>query len=142
MTDVDPSLRRVERDAAIACGVMALAAILLQRGNPSGALGVLGGGAIMAVSYRAIRGGVDAMVARVLPQAGRAPAPARTPVWPILKFLLRYAIIGAAAWILLVTLHAHPVGVVAGVTAPVVALTLEAWRHQRRRRAGSGGSRG
>ena len=37
-----------------------------------------------------------------------------------------------AAWLLLVPLRASPVGVVAGVTAPVVAVGIEAIRLQRR----------
>jgi hypothetical protein len=130
----DVSLRHVERDSAIACAVMVVVALVLQRGGTSGALGVIGGGFIMAFSFRAIRRGVDAMVHRVAPQAeGDAPAISRGRVgWAVLGFALRYVMIGVVAWALLVPLHAHPVGMIAGVTAPVVALTIEAVRLQRR----------
>jgi hypothetical protein len=132
----DLSLRRVERDAAIACVAMAAIALALQRGGTSGALGVIGGGALMAFSFRTIRRGVDAMVQRVAPrpdQEAGAPVPGRGRVGLIvLTFALRYVVIGVLAWALLVPLHAHPVGLIAGVTAPVVALTFEAVRLQRR----------
>ncbi len=131
--ETDQTLRRVERDAAIACGVMALAALALQRGAMSGAVGVIGGGALMAFSFRAIRGGVDAMVGRLAPggEAGARP-PAGRIGGVLVRFVLRYAIIGVAAWVLLTQLHAHPIGLIAGVTAPVIALGAEAFRLQRR----------
>jgi hypothetical protein len=132
----DLSLRRVERDAAVACAAMAVAALVIQRGGISGALGVVGGGALMAFSFRAIKGGVDALVRRLAPPAaGEAePATPRTSVaWPVAAFILRYAVIGLSAWLLLAVLRAHPVGLIAGVTAPVAAITCEAIRLQRRR---------
>ena len=55
----DASLRRVQRDSALFCVSAALAALALAGGRPQGALGVLAGGAMMAVSYAAIKGGVD-----------------------------------------------------------------------------------
>jgi hypothetical protein len=130
----DLSLRHVERDSAIACAVMVVIALVIQRGGTSGALGVIGGGFIMAFSFRAIRRGVDAMVQRVAPHnEGDAATTSRGRVgWTVLTFALRYVFIGVVAWALLVPLHAHPVGMMAGVTAPVVALTLEAVRLQRR----------
>lgn len=145
MTDVRPvhprerdaSLRRVERDAAIVCAVMAVLALALQRGGTSGALGVVGGGALMAYSFRAIRGGVDGLVQRIAPHAAAGTAP-QTPVslvWAVTRVVVRYAVIGFVAWLLLVKLHAHPLGLFAGVTAPVLALAIEAVRLQRRPRA-------
>lgn len=130
----DLSLRRVERDAALACAAMAVLALVLQRGGLGGAVGVVGGGALMAFSFRAIRGGVDAMVQRVAPRpgdAGSTPGAGRIG-WILLRFLFRYVIIGVAAWALLTQLHAHPLGLIAGVTAPVIALGAEAVRLQRR----------
>jgi hypothetical protein len=133
-TEPDLSLRRVERDAVLACAGMAALALVLQRGAIGGALGVVGGGALMAFSFRAIRGGVDAMVGRVVPAQGDAHArlQAGRIGWAILRFVFRYAIIGVAAWVLLAKLRAHPIGLIAGVTAPVVALAAEAVRLQRR----------
>jgi hypothetical protein len=130
----DLSLRRIERDSAIACVVMAVAALVLQRGAVRGALGVAGGGVLMAFSYRTIRAGVDAMVFRPAHPDGPAAPPGGQVVvrWPTLRFVVRHGVMGLVAWVLLVPLHADPVGVVAGVTAPVVAMTIEAFRLQRR----------
>jgi hypothetical protein len=130
----DASLRRIERDSAIACLVTAAAAVVVQRGGLSGALGVAGGGALMAFSYREIRAGVDAIVLRTAPADGAAPPSGGRvlAMWPILRFVLRYGVMGLGAWLLLVPLHAHPVGVVAGVSAPVVAMAIEAIRLLRR----------
>jgi hypothetical protein len=134
----DASLRRVERDAVIVCAVMAVLALVAQRGHTSGALGVIGGGALMAYSFRAIRGGVDGLVQRIAPHAAAGTSP-RAPVnfvWAVTRVVVRYAVIGFVAWLLLVKLHAHPLGVFAGVTAPVVALAVEAVRLQRPRSGG------
>jgi hypothetical protein len=132
----DLSLRRVERDAAVVCAAMAVAALVIQRGGTSGALGVVGGGALMAFSFRAIKGGVDALVRRLAPpvdgEAGPA-TPRASVAGPVGAFILRYAVIGLGAWLLLAVLRAHPVGLIAGVTAPVAAITCEAIRLQRRR---------
>jgi hypothetical protein len=48
--EVDPSLRRIERDAALLCLGAALVALPARGWQPDGALGVLGGGALMAIS--------------------------------------------------------------------------------------------
>jgi hypothetical protein len=130
----DVSLRRIERDSVVACVAMPARAVVFERGGLGGALGVAGGGALMAFSYRAIRAGVDAMVYRADLAGSAAPPPhGRSGVmWPTARFILRYAVVGMAAWVLLVPLHANPVGIIAGVTAPVVALAIEAVRLQRR----------
>lgn len=137
MSDRDASLRRVERDAILVCGVMAVTALALQGGRLDGALGVIGGGALMAVSYRAIKGGVTALVNRAetaaaTPEGARAPSPRQARA--MLSFVLRYALLAAGAYVILIPLRAHPLGVVSGVTAPVVAIGLEAARLQRRPR--------
>ncbi len=130
----DPSLRRVERDSALACAAMAVVALVVPGGGTSGALGVIGGGLLMAFSYRAIRGGVDGLVGRLAPSEQAGGAPSRRPAmgWTLFTFVGRYVVIGVGAWLLLARLRAHPVGLLAGVTAPVVAMTIEAARLQRR----------
>ena len=169
----DASLNRIERDASIICMVAAVLALPLGGWRAEAPLGVIGGAALMAVAYRAIRGGVDALARRAGPKSqeamgprsgrdalspvqgpgtvasDRAPAPqpgkvpAQTPpesvegshatlVWPLTKFILHYGVIAAAAYILLVPLRAHPVGMFVGVSAPVVAIGIEAIRLQRR----------
>ena len=124
----DASLRRVQRDAAIICVALAVVAVVVMRGRPGGALGVLAGGALMAVSYTAIKGGVDAALGRKGERAASSAA-----AWASFRFIARYLVIAVLAWAILVPLHAHPLGVFAGVTAPVLAIGVEALRLARRR---------
>ena len=135
----DASLRRVRRDAVVICLASAAAALAAMGGRPAGALGVLAGGALMAVSYSAIRGGVDRALGRTgegTEQASR-PLPraaSRAAAWAAFRFIARYGVIAVLAWAILVPLHAHPLGVFAGVTAPVLAIGIEALRLVRQRR--------
>jgi len=129
MPEPDASLRRVQRDAAIICVALAALAAVVMRGRPEGALGVLAGGALMAVSYAAIKGGVDAALGR----KGEAAA-SSAAAWAAFRFIARYGVIAVLAWAILVPLHADPLGVFAGVTAPVLAIGVEALRLARRRR--------
>ena len=82
--EADPSLRRVQRDSAVIALAAAALALLIQRGEPGGALGVLAGAALMGVSYAAIKGGVTALVQRAAAVgdglgAGRASPDGRGP---------------------------------------------------------------
>lgn len=119
MGEADPFLRRFERDALAACGVMAVAALVVPRGGPWMALAVAGGGVLAAVSYRAIKGGVDAVVRG----SGGALA--------LVKCFTRYAILAIAAYVMLVRLRLHPVGVLTGASSLVVAATVAAARSLR-----------
>jgi hypothetical protein len=125
----DVSLRRIGRDTVIICLVMAAAALALRRGNPDGALGVLGGGILIAISYRAIKGVVDGALGRAQSRAtsgaGAATQPARGAV---ALFLGRYALLAAGAYVMLQFLQLHPVGLVAGVTSFVLAAGVEGLR--------------
>ena len=126
----DPSLRRVQRDAAVIATVVAAIALVLQGGRPEGALGVLAGAALMGFSFAAIKGGVTALLARAA--AGRAEpgrhVSGRRVAWTMVTGIGRYAVVGVVAWAVLVPLRAHPLGLFAGVTAPVAAIGIEAAR--------------
>jgi hypothetical protein len=108
-------LRRFERDALLACLLMALAALAWQGRRM--ALSVAGGGVLAGVSYRAIKGAVQAV------QAGAVVRP-----WVLVKFFTRHAILAFAAYAMLSRLRASPLGLIAGVSAPVVAAGAAAWR--------------
>jgi len=130
-TELDPSLRRVQRDSAVIAIAAAALALAMQRGQPNGALGVLAGAALMGFSYRGIRGGVDAIVRKTTGR-GEAHSEATVPTgrvaWALVKFIVRYGVIAIAAWIALVPLKAHPLGLFAGVSVPVLAIAIEALR--------------
>jgi len=57
----DPLLQRVERTAIVACLLMTAAALILARGRPGPALGVLGGGLLIGVSYWTIGSSLTAL---------------------------------------------------------------------------------
>jgi len=124
--DPDRSLRQFERDAAVACGAMALIALVVERGRPDGAAGVLAGGALMAFSYWAIKGGVE-LVVGMAGRAGLQPGPVRRARLAV-KFLLRYALLAVGAYVMLTRFRVHPVGLLVGATTPFVAALVQAVR--------------
>jgi hypothetical protein len=151
-SESDRLLKQFERDSVIACLAMAAIALAVERGRPDGAAGVLAGGALMAISYRAIKGGVDVVLAVAskaaaragtggTPEGGNGPAaePALTPgrrAWLALKFIGRYALLAVGAYVMLACFRVHPVGLLAGATAPFVAAAVQLMRSSR---ASSGG---
>jgi len=143
ITSRDPWLRRFEKDAFLACLAMAGAALMVRTGNPDAALGVLGGGVLGAFSYWAIKGGVDGVLGSAAPSApggGAAPAadprsrrPLGAPVLAVAKFIGRYALLAVAAYVMLTRLRLHPIGMLVGVSAPVVAAAVLVVRMAARR---------
>jgi hypothetical protein len=81
---------------------------------------VLGGGLLAAISYRAIKGGVDAVAA-----GGRGGA-------ALVKFFTRHGILAFAAYVMLVRLRLHPLWVMAGASSLVAAAVAAAVRFLRR----------
>ena len=129
--EADPSLRRVQRDSALIAVAAAALALALQRGRPEGALGVIAGAGLMAFSYTAIKGGVTALVRRAAAtsraESGQRVSNARV-AWTLAKFIGRYLVVGVVAWAVLVPFKAHPLGLFAGITVPVLAIGIEAVR--------------
>jgi hypothetical protein len=115
MREVDPLLRRLERDAVVACAGLFAGAIALTHDLRVGAA-VLGGGFLSAVSYAAIKGAVT-----------RAPR-RRTGMFALVKFFTRYGILALAAYVMLARLRLPPVGVMAGASALVIAVLAAAVR--------------
>jgi hypothetical protein len=114
----DPLLRRIERDAVIVCGIMAVLAAVASRDRLGAALGVAGGGVLAWISYRGIKGGIDALVAATAGAAARG----------LVKFFTRYGILAAVAYVIMARLRLPPVAVVAGASSLVIAIMLEAGR--------------
>jgi hypothetical protein len=93
-------------------------------------LGLLGGAALMALLIWAIRGAVDG----VLGLRSDGETRPKTAGFMLVKFFTRHAIVALAAYVLMVRLHADPVGIIVGVSSVVVAVTIEAVRGFRWRR--------
>lgn len=150
MTATDPWLRRLERDAIIAAGLMAAVALAAWPGRPGRAAGVLGGFALIAVSYQGIRAGV----AGIWPAGGPGPAADTGPSAPgetpgsgppppaprasagFVKFFTRHAILALGAYVMMARFEFDPMAMLVGVTSPAVAATVEIVRTIRARRSG------
>jgi hypothetical protein len=122
-------IARVARDTALVCVVFALVFFLWKR-NFVAPLGVLGGGALIGVSFWAIRGTVDGLIAlRSGGETGRI-----STVFVLVKFFTRHVIVALAAYGMMVRLHLHPMGLLVGVSSLGVAVGVEALRDLRWRR--------
>jgi hypothetical protein len=128
--EADPSLRRIERTSILACLAMAAAALAIARGTPGPALGVLGGGVLVGVSYRAIRSGVNGLVALLERPAEpeRRPQTGPRPGWTVTKLVTRYALLAVLAYVMIARLRLHPVGLLVGASSVVAAASVEALR--------------
>ena len=117
-------LRRVGRNTAAVCAVLAVAAWAFAPARPRLALGVVGGGLLVALSFWAISGLAAAIGAR--DENGRIrPVSA---AFPLVKFFTRHAIIALSGYVMMVRLHLDPVGMLIGVTSVVLAASVEAVR--------------
>jgi hypothetical protein len=136
--EADQLLRRIERTSVMACAAIAVLSWAVAGWRLSYALGALGGGAIVAISYRGIKAGIDAVTlmgaTNPTRRAGRAEASARRRAVAsgLVKFFTRYAILAVAAYVIMARLRLPPVAVIAGASSLVVAVTLEAVRPHRK----------
>jgi hypothetical protein len=119
MRDPDPLIRRLQRNAAIWCGLVTVGALVLRPHQPGIAAGVAGGGLLALGSLFAIRASADALLAR----AGAGLA---------VKLAGRYALLALGAYVMIVRLRLHPIGVLIGASSLVAAASFEAVRVLRR----------
>ena len=124
MAEPDPVLRRIERHSVIACAALAVAAGIVTRGVEA-PLGVLGGGALVAISYRGIKAGISTVVDTGHGGAGGGSRPVAIG---LVKFFTRYAILAVAAYVIMARLRLPPVAVFAGASSLVIAVMVEALR--------------
>jgi alpha-D-ribose 1-methylphosphonate 5-phosphate C-P lyase len=120
VVESDPVLRRIERSSLIACAVLALTAGIGTR-RVDVPLGVLGGGALVAISYLGIKGGISALV-----EDGVAGS--KKVAIGLVKFFTRYAILAVAAYVIMARLRLPPMAVFAGASSLVIAVMVEALR--------------
>ncbi len=125
--DADASLRRIERTAVAVCVLMAGGALVLARGRPGPAVAVIGGGLLVGLSYRLVKGGANAFVDMLAGAPEARPSRGRM-AWTIAKVALRYALLAALAYVMIARLRLHPLGLLAGASSVVAAVSLEAVR--------------
>ena len=133
-------IERIARDTALSCALIALLFALWTR-NLAAPLGVLGGGLLIGLSFWAIRGTVDALIALQSGGGQRQDVAAKagetrriSPGLALVKFFTRHGILALAAYGMMVRLHLDPMGLLAGVTSLGVAVAIEALRDLRWRR--------
>ena len=114
---------------------MVVAALVWRGGHLDAAAAVATGGMLAGISYRGIKGGIDAAVAPGGDGSESAGGWRRGAA--LVKFFTRYAIVALAAYIGMARLHLHPVGVVAGASSFVMAAAVEAIRSARPSRPGN-----
>jgi hypothetical protein len=105
-------IQRFQRNAIVACVVMAAGAAALNRSLWWGAA-VLGGGLLIGVSFLAIASGVDTLAADT------------RPAFVLLKVIGRYALLGFLAYVMIARLRLPPLGLIAGASSFAVAAALE-----------------
>ncbi len=132
-------LRRVGRSAVVICAVMVVAALVIAGGRPRPALAVAAGGLLSLVSYRLILASAGGLGRSLEPApaepAGERPetpgAAPRRPGGPALAAVQaagRYALLGLLAYVMIARLRLPPLGLLAGASSVVAAVSLEAVR--------------
>jgi len=126
--ELDPLLRRLERTAWVACLIMAVAAYIISRGQWRPVAGVLGGGLLIAISYRTIGSGVSGLVERVARPGGMDGPPLPGVGKTAVLVVGRYALLALLAYVMIARLRLHPLGLLAGASSVVAAAGFEAVR--------------
>jgi hypothetical protein len=120
-------LRRIEVTAAIIYALFAAIAFLLARGRPGPAIAVVAGGLLAAVSYYTIKSATDVGVAAMTRRAD-ASRVRRRFAWTVARIALRYALLAFLAYVMISRLRLHPLGLLAGASSVVAAVSVEALR--------------
>ena len=121
-------IERIARNTAITCIVLTALAAAWTR-EPLVALGVLGGGALIGLSFWAIRGTVDALIA--IRSSGETPG--KSTGLQLVKFFTRHGILALAAYGMMVRLHLDALGLIVGVSSLLIAVAGEVLRDLRGR---------
>ena len=127
----DSTLRSVERNAFLICAAMTAVACFVPP-RPAVALGVVGGGLLVGVSYWSLKSSVTALVDLLAARSsGMSDEPALRRAnmrREIVKLTLRYALLGLLAYVMIARLRLHPWGLLAGASSVVAGVSLEAFR--------------
>ena len=115
-------MRRIGRDSVVICLVAAGAAPWFF--GWTFAAGVLGGGLLIAISFYTLRHGVAAIV---LGATGGGSS-RRAVAGAVAKLVLRYALLGFLAYVMIARLRLHPIGLLVGASSVAAAAFVEAVR--------------
>ena len=112
-------LARIARRALVISAVIAAGALIL--GGLPAAAGAVGGAALAIMSFLLLRRGTARMTDPANPGA-------RTGLGLI---LVRYALLAVAAYVMVAHVRLHPIGLLAGASSVVLAITIEAAGYRR-----------
>jgi hypothetical protein len=118
----DPLVRRIGQLAIGICLLSAAVALGLFGGRV--AAGVLGGGLLIGISFYTIGSGVSAIVAAA---SGGQPG-RKTLAGSLAKLVVRYALLGFLAYVMIARLRLHPIGLLVGASSVAAAAFVEAVR--------------
>jgi hypothetical protein len=109
---------------------MAVIALVVARGRPGPAMGVIGGWVLIEIGYRAIVSGIDAMIGGLTGVSVPAGAQGRRRrvAGAVVKMAGRYALLAVLAYVMIARLRLHPLGLIAGASSAVAAVSIEAIR--------------
>jgi hypothetical protein len=118
----DPLVDRIGRMAVVICALATLLAWGVAGGRM--AAGVLGGGLLIGLSLYTLGGGVAAVVSAASGRGGGHGRVGKT----LGKVVLRYALLGFLAYVMIARLRLHPIGLLVGATSITAAVFIEAVR--------------
>jgi len=121
-------IERIGRNTASSCIVLTALAAAWTR-ELLVPLGVLGGGVLVGLSFWAIRGTVDALIAVRL--SGETPG--KSTGLQLVKFFTRHGILALAAYGMMVRLRLDALGLIVGVSSLLIAVAGEVLRDLRGR---------
>ena len=119
-------LGRLRRNMAIACIAIAAIALIFDPARPAVALGVLGGGLLIAISYAAVAFTIGVFMPSA--DGGAIRSSRRKKAFAVLVFASHYALLAFVAYVMIGRLRLHPIGLLGGVTSLVAAVAFEALR--------------
>ena len=122
-------LVRLRRNSVLACGAIALLALVLDPHRPAAAIGVIGGGILVAISYAAVAYTINTFMPK---EAKEGVDAGRKRALAALVFAGHYALLAFVAYVMIARLRLDPLGLLGGVTSFVVAVALEARRPKSR----------
>lgn len=119
----DTLLDRLQLYGVVCCAALTIGAFVFTRAGLWNACGVLGGGLLAAISFVSIRSGIEGLL-RGLQERSSTPRAGRS----LVKLVLRYALLGFLAYVMIARLRLPPLGLVAGVSSVPAAVLIEAAR--------------
>lgn len=122
-------IERIARDTAIVCALMVALAAVWKRDFATPA-GVAAGGLLVGLSFWAIQGAVDTLIRH----RSDGETPRKRSGFQLVKFFTRHAMLGLAAYVMMMRLRADPVAMLMGVSSLGAAAAVEAMRGLRWRR--------